>query len=295
MISVFGKSAELQLEKDVSSKYLPVVISSMIFLASLALAGLFSIHSAVQDWSNAVSGNLTVEIAYEEGTNLDKKVRIATDFLKTFPGLEKVQPLDKSDTAKLLEPYLGRADVIKNLPLPRLIEVTIAEGSSVDLLAAAKKLSDAVPGAVLNTHRPWLNKMILLARSVQILAGAIMLLISIVTVIIVIFAARTGMVMHQDIIEVLHLIGAQDKYIARQFQNYFTRLSFLGALPGLFLALLVMQIFSFLAGRLDASLITAPTMILEGWVALSMLPVLVALLTRYTVRWIVLGSLKRMM
>ncbi|MFT6558068.1 cell division protein FtsX [Sneathiella sp.] len=295
MISVFGKSAELQLEKDVSSKYLPVVISSMIFLASLALAGLFSIHSAVQDWSNAVSGNLTVEIAYEEGTNLDKKVRIATDFLQTFPGLEKVRPLDKSDTAKLLEPYLGRADVIKNLPLPRLIEVTIAEGSSVDLLAAAKKLSDAVPGAVLNTHRPWLNKMILLARSVQILAGAIMLLISIVTVIIVIFAARTGMVMHQDIIEVLHLIGAQDKYIARQFQNYFTRLSFLGALPGLFLALLVMQIFSFLAGRLDASLITAPTMILEGWIALSMLPVLVALLTRYTVRWIVLGSLKRMM
>jgi cell division transport system permease protein len=295
VISVFGKSAELQLEKDVSSKYLPVVISSMIFLASLALAGLFSIHSAVQDWSNAVSGNLTVEIAYEEGTNLDKKVRIATDFLQTFPGLEKVRPLDKSDTAKLLEPYLGRADVIKNLPLPRLIEVTIAEGSSVDLLAAAKKLSDAVPGAVLNTHRPWLNKMILLARSVQILAGAIMLLISIVTVIIVIFAARTGMVMHQDIIEVLHLIGAQDKYIARQFQNYFTRLSFLGALPGLFLALLVMQIFSFLAGRLDASLITAPTMILEGWIALSMLPVLVALLTRYTVRWIVLGSLKRMM
>ncbi len=292
---LFGNSSELQLEKDVSSRYLPVVISAMIFLAALSLAGLFTIHAAVQDWTQAVTGNLTVEIAYEEGSTLDKKVKIATEFLETFPGFGEIRPIEAEETAQLLEPYLGRADIIKGLPLPRLIEVTVAENSSVDLLAAAKKLSDAVPGAHLNTHRPWLDKMVLLARSVQGLAASIMVLVSIVTVIIVIFAARTGMVMHHDIIEVLHLIGAQDPYIARQFQNYFGRLSFLGALPGLVLAILVMQVLAFLAGRLDASLITAPTMILEGWIALAMLPLLVALLTTTTVRWIVLGSLKRMM
>lgn len=295
MIHLFGKSTELQLEKDASSRYLPVVISSMIFLAALAIAGLFSIHSAVQNWTHAVSGNLTVEIAYEEGKNLDKKVEIATDFLRSFPGIEAVHPLDLDAAADLLEPYLGRADIIKNLPLPRLIEVTISENSSLDLLAAAKKLSDAVPGARLNTHRPWLEKMIVLARSVQLLAAAIMLIVSIATVIIVIFAARTGMVMHQDVIEVLHLIGAKDSYIARQFQNYFARLSFLGALPGLVIAIVVMQVLSFLADRLDASLISAPTLILEAWITLAMLPFLVALLTLWTVRWIVLGSLKRMM
>lgn len=295
MISIFGKTAELQLERDVSSRYLPVVISAMIFLAALALAGLFSIHSAVQDWSSAVSGNLTVEIEYQEGKALDKKVKVATEFLQTFPGVENVRPLPLDETAKLLEPYLGRPDVIKNLPLPRLIEVTIKEGSAVNLVAAAQKLADAVPGARLNTHRPWLDKMILLARSVQILAAAIMGLVSVVTVIIVIFAARTGMVMHQEIIEVLHLIGAQDGYIARQFQNYYARLSFIGSLPGLLISILVMQLFAFLAGRLEAGLIGAPTLMLEGWVALAMLPVIVALLTTVTVRWIVLGSLKRMM
>ncbi len=292
---LFGKSAELQLEKDASSRYLPVVISAMIFLAALALAGLFSIHTAVQDWSRAVSGNLTVEIAYEDGKSLDKKVAVATDFLKSFPGIDNVRPLESTEAARMLEPYLGRSDIIASLPLPRLIEVTIAENSSVDLLAAAEKLADAVPGAQLNTHRPWLDKMILLARSIQVLAGAIMVLVSIVTVIIVIFAARTGMVMHQEIIEVLHLIGAQDHYIARQFQDYYARLSFLGSLPGLILAIIVMQVLGFMAGQLEASLITAPTMILEGWVALAMLPPLVALLTTTTVRWIVLGSLKRMM
>lgn len=295
MINIFGISPELQLEKDASSRYLPVVIAAMVFLATLALIGLFSIHSAIGNWSAAVSGNLTVEIAYVEGQDLDKKMSKAAQALKTFPGVEDVRPLSLDETAQLLTPYLGRVDIIKQLPLPRLIEITISEGSPIDLLAAAKKLSSEVPGAILNTHRPWLDKMILLARSVQSLAAAVMLLVGIVTVIIIVFAARTGMVMHHDIIEVLHLIGARDSYIARQFQNYFARLSLFGAVPGLIMAIIIMQILSILADRLEAGLISAPSMILEGWIALAMVPVLVVLLTTITVRWIVMSSLKRMM
>ena len=295
MINIFGISPELQLEKDASSRYLPVVIAAMVFLATLALIGLFSIHSAIGNWSAAVSGNLTVEIAYAEGQDLDKKMSKAAEALKTFPGVEDVRPLSLDETAQLLTPYLGRVDIIKQLPLPRLIEITISEGSPIDLLAAAKKLSSEVPGAILNTHRPWLDKMILLARSVQSLAAAVMLLVGIVTVIIIVFAARTGMVMHHDIIEVLHLIGARDTYIARQFQNYFARLSLFGAIPGLIMAIIIMQVLSILADRLEAGLISAPTMILEGWIALAMVPVLVVLLTTITVRWIVMSSLKRMM
>ncbi len=103
------------------------------------------------------------------------------------------------------------------------------------------------------------------------------------------------MVMHHDIIEVLHLIGAKDSYIAKQFQNYFARLSLFGALPGLIIAIIVMQVLSVLADRLEAGLISAPSMIFEGWIALAMVPLLVVILTTVTVRLIVMGSLKRMM
>ncbi|WP_025897657.1 cell division protein FtsX [Sneathiella glossodoripedis] len=295
MSRFFGISPELQLEKDASSRYLPVVIATMVFLASLALIGLFSINSAIGNWSAAVSGNLTVEIAHDSSIDLSAKMEKAVSVLRSIPGLENVRALSLDETAELLAPYLGRTDVIKQLPLPRLIEVTISENSAVDLLAAAKKLASEVPGAVLNTHRPWLDKMILLARSVQTIAAIIMMLISIVTVIIIVFAARTGMVMHQEIIEVLHLIGAKDSYIAKQFQNYFARLSLFGALPGLAIAILVMQVLAWLADRLEAGLISAPSMMFEGWIALAMIPVLVVILTTITVRLIVLGSLKRMM
>lgn len=291
----FSKPTELQLEKDASSKYLPVVIAAMVFLASLAMIGLFSINSAISDWSGAISGNLTVEIAYDKNGNMDDRAEDAITFLKSVPGIREVRAINAAEAAELLEPFLGRADVIATLPLPRLIEVTVDENSALDLLATASQLESAVPGAHLNTHRPWLDKMLLLARSVQFLAAAIMFLISMVTIVIIVFAARTGMVMHHDIIEVLHLIGARDGYIARQFQDYFARLSLFGAVPGLLIAIIVMQFFNYLASRLEAGLIQPPTMVLEGWLALAMLPLLVAILTTVTVRWIVLSSLKRMM
>ncbi len=294
-INFLARPTELQLEKDASSKYLPVVIAAMVFLASLSLIGLFSINSAISSWSGAISGNLTVEIAHDSDGDMDEKSAKAVTFLKTVPGIEEVRAISKGEAAKLLEPFLGRADVIERLPLPRLIEVTVSENSALDLLATANQLEQTVPGAHLNTHRPWLDKMLVLARSIQLLAAAIMFLISMVTVVIIIFAARTGMVMHHDIIEVLHLIGAKDSYVARQFQDYFARLSLYGAVPGLILAIITMQLFTYLAGRLEAGLIQPPSMILEGWIALAMLPLLVAILTTFTVRWIVLSSLKRMM
>lgn len=295
MIQIFGKSAELQLEKDVSSRYLPVVISAMIFLAALAIGGISSLSGAISDWSDTLTENLTAEIIYDAGADLDQKVEDAVELLSETPGIESVRAIELNETLKLLEPFLGKSAAIAQLPVPRLIEVIVDDDGALDLEALNEKLSKAVPGAKLDTHRPWLDKMVLLGRSVQLLAFAVMLLIGLVTVIIVIFAVRTGLIMHSDVIQVLHLIGAQDRYIAEQFQNYFSRLSFLGALPGLIAAIIVMFIFNFLVGSLEASMLPPLSLGIYGFIAITILPFLVALLTRYTVRTVVLKSLSRMM
>ena len=295
MIQFFGKSAELQLEKDVSTRYLPVVIAAMIFLAALSIGGLFSLSNAISDWSDTLTGNLTVEIAFDPAADLDKKVSDAVDLLSNTPGVASVRAIEQDETLKLLEPFLGRNAALGRLPIPRLVEVIITEDSAIDLAALNEKLGEAVPGARLDIHRPWLDKMVLLGRSIQILAAAIMLLIGGVTVIIVIFAVRTGLIMHSEVIQVLHLIGARDNYIAEQFQNYFSRLSFLGALPGLIVAIIVMFIFNFLVGSLEASMLPPLSIGMEGTIALLLLPFLVALLTKYTVRLVVMKSLGRMM
>ncbi|MCR9214117.1 MAG: cell division protein [Proteobacteria bacterium] len=295
MIQLFGKSAELQLEKDVSSRYLPIVISAMVFLAALSISGMFSLSDAISNWSSTLSENLTVEIAYDPSANLDQKVTDAVELLAATPGVSAVRAIETEETLKLLEPFLGKSSIIAELPIPRLIEVIIEDDSAIDLLALNEKLAAAVPGAKLDTHRPWLDKMTLLGRTIQLLAAGVMVLVGTVTVIIVIFAVRTGLIMHSEVIEVLHLIGAKDGYIAEQFQNYYSRLTFLGALPGLAVAIIIMIIFNFLVGSLEASMLPSLALGWKGLSALILLPVLVTLLTKYTVRHVVLKNLSQMM
>lgn len=295
MIELFGKSAELQLEKDVSSRYLPIVISAMVFLAALSISGLFSLSDAIGTWSSTLSENLTVEIAYDPSANLDEKVTEAVELLANTPGVSSVRAIELDETLKLLEPFLGKSSIIAELPIPRLIEVIIKDDSAIDLLALNDKLAAAVPGAKLDTHRPWLDKMVLLGRTIQLLAAGVMVLVGTVTVIIVIFAVRTGLIMHSEVIEVLHLIGAKDGYIAEQFQNYYSRLTFLGALPGLAVAVVIMIIFNFLVGSLEASMLPSMALGWKGLGALILLPILVTLLTKYTVRHVVLKNLSQMM
>ena len=72
-----------------------------------------------------------------------------------------------------------------------------------------------MPGATLDDHATWLASLIVLARGVQWLAFGIVVVIGAATVAIIIFATRAGLAAHREAIEVLHLIGARDGYIAR--------------------------------------------------------------------------------
>lgn len=45
----------------------------------------------------------------------------------------------------LLEPWLGRAASLADLPLPQLIDVTLTPGGDVQVKALAKRLDAAVP------------------------------------------------------------------------------------------------------------------------------------------------------
>jgi cell division transport system permease protein len=49
---------------------------------------------------------------------------------------------------------------------------------------------------------------------------------------IVIFTARIGLAIHRSVIELLHLLGAQDAYIARQFQVHALSLGLRGGVIG---------------------------------------------------------------
>ena len=71
-----------------------------------------------------------------------------------------------------------------------------------------------------------------MADAVVMLAAALFALMIVAMGTAIGFATRGAMAGNREIVEVLHLVGASDAFIAREFQTHFRRLGFRGATIG---------------------------------------------------------------
>ena len=110
----------------------------------------------------------------------------------------------------------------------------------------------------------------------------------------VVFVTRSGLAVHGTIIELLHLIGAEDRFIARQFEFHALKLGFLGSLPGLALAAASLAFLGAMAGRIDAPLLPRLTLAPAQWAVLAILPLVVGAIAMVTARVTVMRRLARM-
>jgi cell division transport system permease protein len=292
------RHSDLPLKGDATSRYLPWLVALMVFLSAMAVAGVFVINALIDRWDHDVSGTLTVQVMPAGGdtgeAQTDERVRLAVDVMRKVPGVLAAKALDKRQTLALLEPWLGSTEVVKDLPLPRLIDVAIDPEARIDLGEVAETLSRVVPGASLDDHRVWLSRLISLSRTMQWLAVAMVILIGSVTSATVVYATRTGMAVHHGIIEVLHLIGAHDDYIARQFADRAFALGFAGGLIGLGMAVPALSAIGWAARRLEGGFLPALGLPVGGYVVIGLLPMAAAVLANMTARMTVHGTLTRM-
>ncbi|MGH6968844.1 MAG: cell division protein FtsX, partial [Stellaceae bacterium] len=194
---------------------------------------------------------------------------------------------------------LGTALSPADLELPRLIDVRLAAGGHAALAALRAKLAAAAPGATLDDHQLWLDSLARFARSAEITALAVLALIGGVAVISVSFATRSGLAVHRDVIELLHLMGARDGYVARQFERQALRLALIGGVLGLALAaaaLFALSRASDAAAWLGDGATLLPALHLRGWnwAVLAALPIIAGLVAMATARLTVLATLRRL-
>ena len=90
----------------------------------------------------------------------------------------------------------------------------------------------AVPEANLDDHRMWAARIGTMADAVVVLAAALFALMILAMGTAIGFATRGAMAGNREIVEVLHLVGASDAFIAREFQTHFRRLGFRGSIIG---------------------------------------------------------------
>lgn len=219
------------------------IIAIMCFLASLALGAMLAVNDAAAKWSNNLSGALTIQL--KATPDMDEAVQIAKtrEILAQTEAVVSVRVLSKAASAKLLEPWLGNQGILNELPLPVLVEVTLDgrhnktgsanETEGGDFGTLRQRLETSVPGSVLDDHRRWNDQLDRVSSALRWLAFCILGLIVGATSMIIIFATRSGLAANEHIVEVLHLIGARDALIAREFQNHFFWIAVWAGLMGI--------------------------------------------------------------
>jgi cell division transport system permease protein len=211
-----------------------------------------------------------------------------------MPGIASAKPVPHSELLRLLDPWLGSSNIAEDLPLPALIAVELIPGAPVDLAKIKSRLAEAVPGAVLEDHKPWLADLSRLARGIEVLAFVTVALVACASVLTIVFVSRSALAQHQEVIRVLSLIGARDAYIAAQLQAYSFRLASLGAAFGVALAIATVLAGNALLGHAETGLLPAAQSLSWHWLML-ILPVPAAgLIALGTTRITVLTQLRRM-
>jgi cell division transport system permease protein len=223
----------------VAGRALIAVIAIMTFLGSLTIGAVLLVRAAASDWQSEVSREVTIQVRPTSGRDIEADVAAAAAIARMAPGVADVRPYSKAESTRLLEPWLGTGLSFDDLPIPRIVVVRIEAGGVPDFADLQSRLTAAIPGATLDDHRAFVDRMRAMARAALFGGFALLLLVLVATTLSVTFATRGAMASNRPVIEVLFFIGAKTSYIAAHFQRRFMILGLQGGLIGGGVALLV--------------------------------------------------------
>ena len=291
-MALLSRRTDLPFERDDSSRYLPWLTAFMVFLASLTLAGVFALSDLASTWDRGLSETLTVQLPAggDERTD-ERRAAAAIKILEATEGIEEVTLVPPGQVRELLKPWLGAAADADRLPLPQIIDVEINRDDMPALAALTERLRRAVPGAAIDDHGAWMSGFLRALRSTEAVAVLIFLLVGAATVGTIVFTTRAGLGVHREVIEVMHLIGAHDRYIAAQFAVRSMMLGLRGAAMGIVSAAMVLIGLGVFVEFGGFGVLPGIDLGLGAWIAVALLLPATGLLAWLTARITVLRSL----
>lgn len=293
---------EISLKGDSSGIFLEVMISIAVFLFAITLAGVLAINSMLSNWSESILGALTVQIMPVNNINKDKAIEETLahqnktiDYLRSVDGVEEVTPLDEKQLQKLLKPWLGDGIDLAELPIPRLIDVKIKKNAYINFVELSDKISEISPFASLDSHKLWLAKLISFADGLRNLAMLALALVFTITSGAIVYATRTSLGLHKYVISILHVMGAKDAYIAKQFAKRTGYIAFIGGVLGIVFAIPTIFVISKLASSIEGGIISEASLDWLSWACIAALPIFAVALAMTTAYYTVKKTLEKTM
>ncbi|MFN3524045.1 MAG: cell division protein FtsX [Phenylobacterium sp.] len=218
-------------ETDAHDGALTFVVAVLCFLACLTALGVLASDRAARGWADDLSGEATVIIRPKGAESPDSAAARAAEALAGAPGVSEARALERAKAEALISPWLGSNVDLEDLPVPRLVAVTLDPKAPATAAGLDRALKAAGIDAVVDDHSMWISDIRRAAGLTRWFGLGVFLLIAATAAAVVAFATRAGLAARRDVVETLHLTGAEDAFIAQLFQARFARTA---AVAGLF-------------------------------------------------------------
>ncbi|QUD86920.1 cell division protein FtsX [Phenylobacterium montanum] len=289
---VSRKPAPLLPPRDARDAVLLFVVTVLCLLACVSVLAALSADRAAKGWSGQLTGSATVVVRPKGDETADAAAARAAEALAGVKGVVEAQALEPAKAKALLKPWLGDESLMEDLPIPRLVSVDLDPKAPATADAMNKALTAAGIDASVDDHSAWLKDVIRAGALARLAAGAVAVLLTLTAMAVIVFATFAGLATRADLVSVLHLAGAEDRFIAALFQGRFAGLAFEAGLIGAALAAMIGLVARGLGGGEGLT----PVLPL-AWTDLIMLlpcPLVAALVAAVAARVTAIGLLKGM-
>ncbi|MCI5059532.1 MAG: permease [Alphaproteobacteria bacterium] len=300
-VSKTKRRYDLPLEKGAGGLFLKLLIGMMSILAVLALAASFVLSAMTERWTSGLENRASIEIPAQDQngkllstTEVEALVKEVEQFLKKHPAVLDIQVMSKEEITSLVSPWLGEDMTYDQIPLPGLISLRFREDVIFKPESLQVPLKNIAPQIRLDTHQAWLSQLLRFTGSLNFAALIVTFTIGITTIIAVAGAVQARMAIYHEELELLHLMGAGDRYISSQLQRYMFLTAFQGAIIGALIGGILLLLMGWISGKMDITLLPDFSLSAVQIISLCALPLLVGMLAMFTARYTVIQTLSKM-
>lgn len=275
---------------------MPWVIAIMVTLTVIAVAGGLALSNIVQQARSDLAGGLTVQIVNADPVGRAREAEAARRALVTDPAVRSVRAIPQAEIEALLEPWLGDHAGEQGVPVPAMIDVRLNRDASPEQLAHLRaSLAPTAPSARIDAQSSWLRPVFSAIVSLRLAALLLVILLAASGAAAVVLAVRSALGANRDTIEIVHLLGGNDRQIARLFQRSVGVDALLGGLAGLALGSGAVLLLGRRFGELQSGLVSGGGLSLSDWIVIASVPLIGLALALMTARVTVLRGLGRVL
>ena len=279
---------------DDSHAFLPWIIGIMASMATLLLCLGITVGGWVVDHDNNYANSFTVNIP-SSAENLSEKLPDVINALQKMHGVTNVSQISEDKLRTLLKPWLGTSEGSEALPLPVVFDVTIEHKASVNYKQLQSSLTSIIDGTQVDSHELWVDSFVSFSSALRSLMTILASLIIGGLALMIAFTSRASLKLHSRTVNLLHSIGAEDRYIMRQFQYEAFLVTLRGTVPGCIAAGVAYWSAGMYMASLKASIIPSFSMSLPHFALLVAMPLACGTVATLAARISVFKQLQRVL